>query len=30
MNTSLQNFDQHEIENRIFAIRDVQVMLDSR
>ena len=29
MNTSLQNFDQQEIENRIFTIRDVQVMLDS-
>jgi len=28
MNTSLQNFDQQEIENRIFTIRDVQVMLD--
>ena len=29
MYTSLQNFDQQEIENRIFTIRDVQVMLDS-
>jgi len=29
MNTSLQNFDQQEIENLIFTIRDVQVMLDS-
>ena len=29
MNTSLHNFDQQEIENRIFTIRDVQVMLDS-
>ena len=29
MNTSLNNFDQQEIENRIFTIRDVQVMFDS-
>ena len=29
MNTLLHNFDQHEIENRIFTIRDMQVMLDS-
>ena len=29
MNTLLHNLDQHEIENRIFTIRDMQVMLDS-
>ena len=29
MNTSLYHFDQREIENRIFTVRDVQVMLDS-
>ena len=28
MNTLLHNLDQHEIENRIFTIRDIQVMLD--
>jgi len=29
MNTSIHNFDQQEIEKRIFTIRDVQVMFDS-
>jgi len=29
VNTLLHNLDQHEIENRIFTIRDMQVMLDS-